>query len=136
MTCKRCHHVVRKFGTYGKRRLQTVSLHCLQLSELHPKLGRHYTDPETAAKVLSLMLEGMSVRAIERFTGLHRDTILSLMNTAADEARAVLDSRVQHIAPRFVQMDEMWGYVHTREPNLNEGDSRRVGQHDGLAGAR
>jgi Homeodomain-like domain len=42
-----------------------------------PKLGTHYTDPETAAKVLTLMLEGMSVRAISRFTGLHKHTILS-----------------------------------------------------------
>ena len=124
MTCKRCHHVVRKFGTYGKRKLQRYRcIACkITFSEPAPKLGRHYTPPETAAKVLSLMLEGMSVRAIERFTGLHRDTILSLMNTAAAKARAVLDSRVQHIAPRFVQMDEMWGYVHTREPNLNESD--------------
>src|SRR5271165_3473688 len=124
MTCKRCHHVVRKFGTYGKRKLQRYRcIACkITFSEPAPKLGRHYTDPETAAKVLSLMLEGMSVRAIERFTELHRDTILSLMNTAAVKARAVLDSRVQHIAPRYVQVDEMWGYVHTREPNLNEGD--------------
>jgi hypothetical protein len=33
------------------------------------------------------MLEGMSIRAIERFTGVHRDTILSLMLTASDKAR-------------------------------------------------
>ncbi len=124
MTCRRCHHEVRKFGTYGKRKLQRYrcTLCKITFSEPAPKLGTHYTAPETAAKVLSLMLEGMSVRAIERFAGMHRDTILALMNTAAVKARAVLDSRVQHIAPRFVQMDEMWGYVHTREPHLRTGD--------------
>jgi hypothetical protein len=41
------------------------------------KLGTHYTDPDTAAKALSMMLEGMSVRAISRITGLHKDTILA-----------------------------------------------------------
>ena len=129
MTCRRCHHEVRKFGTYGKRKLQRYrcTLCKITFSEPAPKLGTHYTSPETAAKVLTLMLEGMSVRAIERFTGLHRDTILSLMNTAAVKARAVLDSKVQHITPRFVQMDEMWGYVHTREPNLHEWDSPEWG---------
>ena len=60
------------------------------------------------------MLEGMSVRAIERLTGLHRDTVLSLMNTAASKARQVLETRVWNISPRYVQMDEMFGFVHTR----------------------
>lgn len=129
MTCKRCHHVVRKFGTYGKRKHQRYrcTLCKITFSEPAPKLGRHYTSPETAAKVLSLMLEGMSVRAIERFTGLHRDTILALMNTAAAKARAVLDARVQNISPKFVQLDEMWGYVHTREPNLSDTDPSEWG---------
>jgi IS1 family transposase len=129
MTCKRCHHVVRKFGTYGKRRIQRYrcTLCKITFSEPAPRLGTHYTDPETAAKVLNLMLEGMSVRAIERITGMHRDTILALMNTAATKARAVLDAKVQNISPKFVQLDEMWGYVHTREPNLNNTDPAEWG---------
>src|SRR5271157_304051 len=49
-------------------------------------------------------------------------SILALMNTAAVKARKVLDAKVQNISPKFVQMDEMWGFIHTREPNLNEGD--------------
>ena len=68
------------------------------------------------------MLEGMSIRAIERITEMHRDTILSLMKTAARKARNVLDTRVWNICPRYRQLDEMWGYIHTREPHLNEGD--------------
>ncbi len=68
------------------------------------------------------MLEGMSVRAIERLTGLHRDTVLSLMNTAAIKARSVLETRVWNISPRYVQMDEMFGFVHTREPHLRPND--------------
>ncbi len=125
MTCKRCNHTARKFGRYGKRHVQRYRCSTCKItfSQYEPKLGTHYTPPETAAKVLTLMLEGMSVRAIERFTEMHRDTILSLMNTAADKARRVLDSRVQHISPRYVQVDEMWGYVHTREPHLHKGDS-------------
>ena len=73
------------------------------------------------------MLEGMSIRAIERVAGLHRDTILSLMNTAAAKARNVLETRVWNISPRYVQMDEMWGFVHTREPHLNDGDPAEWG---------
>lgn len=129
MTCKRCHHVARKFGTYGKRHIlrYRCTLCKATFSEYEPKLGTHYTDPETAAKALAMMLEGMSVRAISRLTGLHKHTILELMKTAATKARAVLDSKVQNISPRYVQMDEMWAYIHTREPNLNEGDPAEWG---------
>jgi IS1 family transposase len=75
-----------------------------------------------AMAILQLMLEGMSVRSIERFTGVHRDTILRLMNAAAQKARNVLDSKICNINPTFVQVDEMWGFVHTRQPNLRDGD--------------
>jgi len=125
VTCRKCNHdTARKFGTYGKRHIQRYR--CSEckatFAEEVPKLGNHHTDPETAARVITLMLEGMSVRAIERITQIHRDTILALMKTAARKARHVLDTRVWNISPRYVQMDEMHGFVHTREPHLNEGD--------------
>src|SRR5271157_4174713 len=124
MTCKRCHHIVRRSGTYGKRRIQRYRCKVCKItfSEPAPKLGNHHTDPEIAAKALAMMLEGMSIRAISRLTDLHEQTITAFMNTAADKARRVLDSRVRNISPRFVQMDEMWAYVHTREPHLRDTD--------------
>src|SRR5271165_1380381 len=124
MTCRRCNHVVRRFGTYGKRRIQRYRcISCkITFSEPAPKVGKHYTDPETVAKALAMMLEGMSVRAISRLTGLNKHTILSPMTTAAAKARVVLDARVQNVSPRYVQMDELWGYVHTRDPKLSDTD--------------
>jgi IS1 family transposase len=69
-----------------------------------------------------MMLEGMSVRAISRLTGLHKGTILGLMVSAAERAILQLDSKVRNISPKFVQMDEMWCFVHTREPHLRDTD--------------
>ncbi len=124
MTCKRCQHTAKKFGRYGKRRIQRYRCTACKItfSEYEPKLGTHYTPPDVAAKALAMMLEGMSIRAISRLTGLHKHTILALTNTASERARQLLDSRIRSISPRFVQMDEMWCFIHTREPNLNEGD--------------
>ncbi len=107
MTCKRCHHdTARKFGSYGKRHIQRYRCSDCRatFSEPAPKLGTHYTDPEAAAKALAMMLEGMSVRAISRLTGLHKDTILGLMNTGADSAARVLD-RIRNIHPEHLQCD-------------------------------
>ncbi len=64
MTCTKCqHHTSKKFGYFGKRRIQRWRCNSCKSTfcEAAPKLGTHYTNPETAAKVLSLMLEGMSV---------------------------------------------------------------------------
>jgi len=58
--------------------------------------------------MLSMMLEGMSARAISRLTGLHLQTILALMNTAAEKARVVFDVMVRNVRPKFVQLDELW----------------------------
>lgn len=72
MTCIRCKHIAKRLGTYGKRRIQRYRCTSCRTTVSDPsaKLGNHYTDPEVAAKTLSMMLEGMSVRAISRITGL------------------------------------------------------------------
>jgi IS1 family transposase/transposase-like protein len=130
MTCLRCTHgTCRKFGYYGKRNIQRWRCTSCKatFSQPVPKLGTHYTDPETAAKILTLMLEGMSIRAISRFTGLHKHTILSLMTTASEKARVLLDTKVQNVTPRYVQIDEMWGFVHTKEHNLGKDDPEEWG---------
>ena len=130
MTCIRCQHdACKRFGTYGRRKIQRwCCRECkATFSTSQPKIGTHYTDLDTVGKILTLMLEGMSIRAIERFTGVHRDTILRIMNTAGAKARQLLDSKLQNITPNFVQVDEMWTYIHTREPNLHKDDSPEWG---------
>ncbi|MGA2000707.1 MAG: IS1 family transposase [Terriglobales bacterium] len=114
MTCRKCQHdTARKFGYYGKRHIQRYRCSTCKatFADSAPKIGSHYTAPEIAAKALSMMLEGMSVRAISRITGLHKDTILSLMGTAAANAVKLLDAHVRNLRPKFVQLDELWTYV-------------------------
>lgn len=118
MTCIRCKHdTARRFGYYGKRHIQRYRCTDCRatFADPNPRLASHYIDTETAAKALSLMLEGMSVRATSRLTGLHKDTVLSLMNTAAQKARTVFDKYVFNIRPRFVQADEIWTFVHCKD---------------------
>jgi len=78
MTCVFCGSLCYKFGKdrYGSQRYR-----CRQCGKVftEPHNGHFagmYTSPEEAASVLRLMMEGLSVRSIERLTELHRDTIL------------------------------------------------------------
>lgn len=116
MTCLKCQHsTVKKFGRYGRQRIQRY--HCTScsttFSDPNPAtlLPGHSTDQETALNAIAMMLEGMSVRAISRITGLHKNTILSLMVTASESAQRVFDGLVRNVKPKFVQMDELWCMV-------------------------
>lgn len=131
MTCQRCQHPeVKRFGRYGKRRIQRYR--CLScsatFSEPQPKpLGQHYLSMERATQIISLMLEGMSVRAIARLTDTDKGTILALLLTVGEKCRKVFDARIRGVRPRYVQFDETWSFVHTKEKNLASDDSAEWG---------
>jgi len=122
MTCLRCkHHEVKRFGFYGRKRIQRYRCPGCNSTFSEPRkrpLGRHYTDPEKAGQIATLLLEGMSVRAVSRITGAHQGTILSLLLTVGKNCQSLFDNRVRGVRPRFVQADELWTFVHTKEAHL------------------
>jgi len=74
-----------------------------------------------------MMLEGMSIRAISRLTGLHKNTILALLETAGERCRTVMDARMQSLPCRRIQCDEIWTFVQKKRRNVRSGDSPEVG---------
>jgi IS1 family transposase len=72
-----------------------------------------------AKQVVAMLVEGMSIRAISRLTGVHKTTILSLLRTVGHKCRKLFDSRVRNIHPRYVQADEIWTFVHTKQAHLD-----------------
>src|ERR1700730_16213364 len=131
MTCLRCkHHEAKRFGTYGRKRIQRYRCPGCNATFSEPRkrlLGRHYTDPAKAARIVNLLLEGMSVRAVSRITGAHQGTILALLLTVGGKCRNLFDNRVRGIRPKFVQADELWTFVHTKEGHLLPGSPNEWG---------
>ena len=87
-----------------------------------------YTSPAEAASVLRLMMEGMSVRSIERLTNLHRDTILRVLVHAGAHCERFLQTKIHAVPVEDVQCDEIWGFVGCKEKNnieerLDRGDA-------------
>ena len=129
MTCIRCTHgMCRKFGYYGKRHVQRWRCQSCKatFSQPAPKLGTHYTAPDIATKALSMMLEGMSIRAISRITGLHKHTILALMLTAAKAASNTMNS-IRNLRPNYLQCDEIWCFVGKKAKHVRKDDSPEIG---------
>jgi IS1 family transposase/transposase-like protein len=129
MTCIRCkHQTCKKFGYFGKRRVQRWRCTSCKSTFSQPaaRLGTHYTDPARAAQALSLMLEGMSIRAISRITGLHKGTILSLMVTASENASHAMNA-IRNLRPRYLQCDELWCYVGKKARRVRKDDAPELG---------
>jgi IS1 family transposase len=78
-------------------------------------IGEMRISLKQAAMALGMLLEGMSIRAVERLTGLHGDTIGDLILVAGENCQRLLDSKIQGIEVSDVQADEIWSFVGMKE---------------------
>lgn len=130
MTCPKCQHQnTKKFG-YTRAKVQRFR--CRDCSatfspaqEKH--LGRHTLPLEDAERVIALLCEGVSIRAISRLTGVHKTTILSLLLTVGAKCATLFDERVQNLKPRYVQADEAWTFVQKKQKRLRHDDPAERG---------
>ena len=75
---------------------------------------------ETAKRVqiMSMLCEGMSMRAVARIAGVSFNTVAKLLMEAADAADAFHDEHVRGIrGHRHIQCDEIWAFIHCKEGN-------------------
>lgn len=83
---------------------------------------------EKATAILKLMVEGMSIRSIERITGVHRDTILRLLLLAAEKITAKFRHEFENLVIERIQVDELHCYVQKRERRVSIEESDEVGE--------
>jgi IS1 family transposase len=70
---------------------------------------------DRAVFALRLLLEGTSVRSVERLTGTHRDTIISALVVAGNHCKRFLETVVHRTQVNDVQADEIWAFVGCKE---------------------
>lgn len=123
MTCLKCQHanIVRA----GTTNANTPRFRCkacgakFSAPTVNP-LGRHRTSLDEAVTVASLLLEGMSIRAVSRTTGLHKQTIGALLLTLGAKAATLFDQRVCGLQSQRIQADELWSFVYAKKRNLTD----------------
>lgn len=76
--------------------------------------------------VISALVEGSSVRSVERMTGVHRDTILRLMVRVAGAAAAYSDRTLRNLDCKRIEVDEIWAYVARKQRNVAPEDADRA----------
>ena len=83
------------------------------------------TDKQIA--VIAALAEGSSIRAIERMTGIHRDTIMRLGVRIGEGCTALLDAKMRDLPCNRLEIDEVWGFIGKKEHRVKPGDDPQFG---------
>jgi IS1 family transposase len=78
-------------------------------------------DKAQRAKIIHLLCEGMSIRAITRLTGVSKTTVSKLVVDAGTAAAWYQDRVFQSLPCKLLQVDEIWGFVGAKAKNASEG---------------
>ena len=77
--------------------------------------------------IISALAEGSSMCAISRMTGVHGDTICRLGVRVGQGCARLLDAKMRDLTCRFLQFDEIWGFIGKKEKHLSIGDDPTLG---------
>ena len=74
---------------------------------------------------IGALAEGQSIRAIERLTGVHQDTICRLGVRVGNACERIMDEKMRNLSCSKIQMDEIWGFIGKKQANLKPGDEQK-----------
>ncbi len=79
---------------------------------------------ERKIQILKMLVEGMSIRSVERITGTHRDTIIRLMVRIGKGCEKLLEDNMKGFHSKYLQADEIWAYVGKKERKLTRKEKK------------
>jgi IS1 family transposase len=82
---------------------------------------------EKQTAVIHALVEGASVRSVERLTGVHRDTILRLMVRVGSGCADLLDERMRDLTCRRLELDELWSFIAKKQRHVRIDDDPSCG---------
>ena len=73
-------------------------------------------------EIIAALTEGMSIRAVERLTGVHRDTIMRLGARVGRGCAELHDRMFVGIRTGRLELDELWAFVGCKQKNVTRKD--------------
>lgn len=74
--------------------------------------------PAERAKILHLLCEGNSIRAITRLTGASKVTVTKLLIDAGKACASYHDEYVRDVKAARIQVDEIWSFTYAKQKNV------------------
>ena len=131
MTCHCCNGEAKKFGKFSNANRNVQRYRCIRcaktFSETQP-LNRLRVDFKQACQVVHLLCESMGIRAIQRLTGLHQETILNILEIAGQKAAAFQQAKVYGVGASVIQADEVHSMVYSKQRNTPDHEIERGDQ--------
>jgi IS1 family transposase len=75
---------------------------------------------ETRARIIGLLVEGNSLRAVTRLVGCSINTVTKLLIDVGTAAAAHHDATVRNLRARRIQCDEIWSFVGAKAKNTTK----------------
>lgn len=80
-------------------------------------MGMNKLNTEERKRVVAALVEGNSLRAVTRMTGVHRTTVMKLLVDLGVACSAYQDRAFRNLQTRRIQCDEIWSFVGAKEKN-------------------
>lgn len=107
MTCHVCQLAAKKFGKDRKGNQRFRCLSCRKTFTAQARVEGMYLPLDKAVLCLQLLVEGNSLRSVERITGVSLRTLLDLLVLAGEKSERLLNDKIKDLPVRDVQADEM-----------------------------
>src|SRR5438094_510157 len=81
-------------------------------------MGMNKLDHKARGRILHLLCEGSSIRAVTRLTGASKKAVSRLMVEAGQAAAWYQDRVFRNLTCKRVQVDEIWAFVYAKQKNV------------------
>jgi IS1 family transposase len=78
----------------------------------------HVLSRDQQIQIIACLTEGQSIRATERITGIHRDTIMRLGERVGRGCAELHDRMMVGVRTGRLELDEIWGYVGKKQKRV------------------
>src|SRR5262245_41027704 len=76
---------------------------------------------EKQITIVAALTEGCSIRAIERLTEVHRDTIMHLGVRVGEGCARLHDRLFRDLSTQLLQLDEVWSFIGAKQAHRKPG---------------
>jgi hypothetical protein len=85
---------------------------------------------EKRVQVVSALVEGMSIRAVVRMTGVSKNTVVKLIEDLGNACAIYQDKVFRNLNLNRIECDEIWSFVYSKAKNVPAGKEDEFGYGD------
>src|ERR1700733_1608111 len=95
--------------------------------KVHIMRGMNKLPLEKRLQILTMLVEGSSMRSVSRVCGVSINTVTKLLVDAGTACAEFYDEKVRNVAAKSVQCDEIWSFSYAKDKNVKSAKSAPEG---------